>query len=114
MTNKYKIKGDDYMNIRLNGGLSIDDIELYFDDLEIEIKEDVEEGIEFDVDKCDINNYIESCEDCGFCDCEDDEYDVEESLDELIDDYTEVLLELGDCPDCVRNILAGLISEILD
>lgn len=97
----------------INGAMYIDGKEVLFDDLQIT---EYEEDIEFDIDECDIEDYIEGCDDCEFCDCdcEDDEYDVEESLDELIDDYTEVLLELGDCPDCVRNILAGLISEILE
>lgn len=115
MTNEYKIKGDDYMKTMIiNGAMYIDGKDVLFDDLEIT---EYEEDIEFDIDECDIEDYIGDCDGCEFCDCdcdcEDEEYDANQFLAELIDDYTEILLELGDCPGCIQDTLIEFLKEVL-
>ena len=99
----------------INGAMYVDGKEVLFDDLQIT---EYEEDIEFDIDECDFEDYIDDCDDCddcGFCDCEEDEeYDANQFLAELIDDYTEILLELGDCPDCIQDILIEFLKEVLD
>ena len=112
------------MIINLNGGLSINENDYYFDELEIEIIED-----EFD---CDIEDYTMDCEEYGFCDDEDEEYDdfdlcdllcppsdeieieLDSNLDALLDAYIDVMDESCGCIECTKEILLDLIKDFMD
>lgn len=55
------------MNIRLNGLVTINNEELFFEDFDIEISEDLDIPFDFLIDDeeeydCDIEGYIEDCD----------------------------------------------------
>lgn len=62
------------MRIILNGSLDIYEDGIDFEDLEIEVID------ECDIDKCDIEDYMMDCEECGFCDLDDEEEYEEETV----------------------------------
>ena len=107
------------MKIILNGSVDLCEDGIDFEDLEIEIVNECE---------CDIEDYMMDCDECGFCDDEDDddgffflgcdeEYDNEEDckeyIDNMIDDYVDLMVELGTRPDYIEKILIQLVEEIL-
>ena len=110
------------MRIILNGSIDLYEDGIDFEDLDIEIID------ECNIDECDIEDYMMDCEECGFCDDEDDddgffflgcdeEYDDEEDrkeyIDNMIDDYVDLMVELGTRPDYIEKILIQLVEEIL-
>lgn len=100
------------MIVRLNGFMAVNNDEYFFEDLEIEIDEDEI--------NCDIEEYIMGCDECDFCDCFDNEEDEEElfnftdSLDMLLDDYTELFMESCLCPECTKDLLLEFLDEFVD
>lgn len=110
------------MNITLNGSIFINGEEIYFEDFDIAIDEDLD--LPFDDFDCDIEEYIEDCEDCGFCDfdCEDCEDDDEEGefrefhndLDDLLEIYTDIITEAHICPECITETLLDFLGDVLD
>ncbi len=95
------------MRIILNGSVDLYEDGIDFEDLEVEI---------VDEDSCDINDYLMDCDECGFCDDEeddDDEEDCKESINDIIDDYVDLIVELGTRPDYIEKILIQLVEEIL-
>ena len=96
------------MRIILNGSIDLYEDGIDFEDLEIEIVNECE---------CDIEDYLMDCDECGFCDEEEDDYDEEEDceeyIDDMIDDYVDLIVELGTHPDYVEQTLTQLVEEIL-
>ena len=101
----------------INGSVFINDEEVCFNELTItEHEEDIgfnDDECDF-ADDCDINNYIESCDDCGFCACEDEVDDTEEFIDGLIEDYTNIIWEIGSTPEEISNILISMLGEVIE
>ena len=111
------------MRIILNGSIDLYEDGIDFEDLDIEIID------ECNIDECDIEDYMMDCEECGFrelddededgffflgCDEEyDDEEDRKEYIDNMIDDYVDLMVELGTRPDYIEKILIQLVEEIL-
>lgn len=115
------------MNIRLNGSVWVDDTEILFDNLEIEVDEDLElpfdeldedDFEEFDFYEDDDEDYCDgNCEYCNDCDSEDDlevEFDLDddERFDNYTDDYKNFLSEYvrkiygtDFCPYCIAEVL---------
>lgn len=90
--------------IRLNGVVFVEGKEIYFEDFEIEI----DENLKIPFDDCD-------CEDCEFCDYEDDEQEqFNENLDTLLDVYTEALCESCICPECIRETLVDFLNSFVE
>lgn len=127
------------MLIKLNGFMALNGEELFFDNLKIEIDDDIEvpfDDIDEDfTEECDPecnencysceysddeddeldceNNYSEECEDCGFCDI-DDKYYVEDYND-LLNKYVDRLkYAYCKCDECVKNILDEFIEEFTE
>lgn len=96
--------------IRLNGSIFIDGQELYFEDFEIEVDENLDIPFDdFDED-CDCD-----CGDCYFDELEDDaQEDFNESLDELLDVYSEALSESCICPECIREALVDFLNSFAE
>ena len=99
------------MKIILNGSVDLYEDGIDFEDLEIEIVDECE---------CDIEDYMMDCEECGFCELDDEgeeEYDEEEdckiSVNDIVDDYVDLIVELGTRPDYIEKILIQLVDEIL-
>ena len=101
------------MIIKLNGAMFLNEDEYFFDDLVVEFEED--EDFDFECD-CDIEDYIEDCDDCCFCDCNcEEDYDDEETLDELIEDYADTVYEFCDDEDFdMEKMLANFLIEALE
>lgn len=102
------------MKIILNGSMFINDKEVYFEDFEIDEGIDECENVkeEFDfADECDINKYIEDCEDCGFCDLE--QFELDDFMDDIVEDYTDIIWEMGDTAEDVNEMLLNFLKEIL-
>ena len=119
----------------VNGAMYIDDKEVFFDDLEItehEHEEDVElldfvpknqsvtvKEIVFptikDAKEIEASELPKYCN-CNFCDCDiEDEIDhAEDSIDEILEDYTDILLEIGDTPENILNILTDFLGEVVE
>ena len=95
--------------IRLNGSLFIDGKEIYFEDFEIEIDEDLD--IPFD----DFDDDYD-CEDFYFDDFEEDaeQDEFNESLGELLDVYSEALSESCICPECIREALVDFLNSFME
>ncbi len=100
------------MNIILNGSIFIKGEEVYFEDFEIEVEEDLmfddfEDELDFDDgDYCDG--------DCRYCYCCEDEDEFLNPLEELIEEYTELLSDECICPDCIREILTSFVNDLFD
>lgn len=110
------------MSVILNGSMFVDGKEIYFEDFEIDEGidgcENIKEESNF-ADECDINNYIENCDDCGFCDFHDDITDeeiedTEKFVEELIQDYTQIMWDEGETHDAISKILRIMLEEIVD
>lgn len=121
------------MNIKLNGGFSIDDDEFSFKDLEIDISESVSEGDDFedvlnslfldgydiefldedDMDAMELEEYsIDECEQCMFGG--DSEVDINLEIAEgLVDWYANEIAEENDSK-VIATLLASFVSEILN
>lgn len=99
--------------IRLNGSVWVDDVEIFFDNLEVELDEDLE--LPFDElieDDFDDEDYCDGdCEDCYCCE---DEDEFLNPLEELIEEYTELLSDECICPDCIREILTSFVNDLFD
>lgn len=117
--------------IRLNGSIWVDDVELFFEDFEIELDEDLElpfdELIEDDFEEFDFDDEEDccdgNCEDCEFD--EDDEnttvefdLDDDERFDSYTDDYKNFLSEYvrkiydtDFCPYCIAEVLDLLVED---
>lgn len=85
------------MEIIINGDVFITN---YGEPLDF-IDEDYEFEDEYDV---------EDKDDCICIDC----YECDEFIDNMLDDYTYMILEDDICPDRVKMILIDFIEEILD
>ena len=107
------------MKIILNGSVDLYEDGIDFEDLEVEVIDECE---------CDIEDYMMDCEECGFCEddededgffflgCDeeyDDEEDCKEYIDNMIDNYVDLMVELGTRPDYIEKILIQLVEEIL-
>lgn len=105
--------------IILNGGMTVDGKEIYFEDLMIESENEVD--VPFDFLSDDEDDYCDG--DCDECDCFDDDDEEEEddelfnftdSLDMLLDDYTELFMESCLCPECTKDLLLEFLGEFVD
>lgn len=99
------------MKLILNGNIFINDDKVVLDNLEISDKK------ESFANEYDINNYIENCDVCGFCDFEDDydedRFELEEFMDDIVEDYTDIIWEMGDTPEDINEMLLSFFKEII-
>lgn len=111
------------MNITLNGSIFIDSKEVYFEDFDVEINEDLDLPFDFLTD--DEEDYcVGDCEDCEFCENEDEdkiEFDLDddERFDSYSQDYKYFLSEhvrkiydTDFCPHCIAEILDVFYEEV--
>lgn len=76
--------------------------------------EDIEE-VEFD-DEDDDFDTVEECDNC-VCDynCDNCKYnDIEDSIEDLIEDYKNRIIETNGCPDCIERLLYELVDDLLE
>ena len=102
--------------IRLNGSIWVDDVEYFFDNLEVEIDEDLElpfdEFEDFDFD--DEEDYCDGdCECCEF-DKDEKQENFNAEFEFLLNLYTEILSEGCVCKDCIRDILLEFLDDFWD
>lgn len=103
--------------IRLNGSIWVDDVELLFDNLEVEIDEDLElpfdelDEDDFDFDFDDEEDYCD--EDCETCKLDED-ISIDELVDVLTDTYVEILNEGYLCDECTKQTLTYMIHDFVD
>ena len=93
------------MKIILNGSVDLYEDGIDFEDLEVEIEDEC--------DEFDIEDYMMDCDECGFCDDEDEdeeEYDDGFFYDDYDYDYDE------ECDnEIVKNVaLLGLLDHVFD
>lgn len=111
------------MKIILNGGLIVNNEEIFFDNMSIELDGDIEldlyEEGDFGLDNALLKDFddLESTlekngYDFNYTDESEEEY-FELDLDEMITDYTNALLEGDLCPDCIRSVLESMAIELL-
>ena len=111
------------MKIILNGGLIVNNEEIFFDNMSIELDGDIEldlyEEGDFGLDNALLKDFddLESTlekngYDFNYTDESEEEY-FEVDLDEMITDYTNALLEGDLCPDCIRSVLESMAIELL-
>lgn len=101
--------------IILNGGITVDGTEIYFDDLIIESGEDLDMPFDFLID--DEEDYCdEDCDDCECCEFDEDEKqeDFNAEFEFLLNLYTEILSESCVCKDCIREILLEFLDDFWD
>lgn len=111
--------------IRLNGSIFIDGVEIYLEDFEIEIDEDLETPFD-DFDDDDEDEYCHGyCEDCDECEDEDEfeiEFDLDdnENFDEYTDGYKDTLAkyvrkvyETDLCPHCLARLFDEFMDEVI-
>lgn len=97
--------------IKLNGYVCIDGKDMYFEDFEIEIEEELELPFDFLID--DEDDYCEGdCDDCEFFDEDEDELD--DNVDALLEMYVDVLDDSCGCPECTKEILLDFIKDFVD
>ena len=99
------------MKITLNGSVFLSGgEEVYFEDLEVEIDEE----LPFD----DIDDYYEeNALDYNkefYGDDEDIDENGDNPLNKLVDKYVEILEGGCTCKDCLTAILSGFVEEIID
>ncbi|MGJ0846621.1 hypothetical protein ACR77J_08025 [Tissierella praeacuta] len=99
-----------HMNIILNGSVFVKGQEVYFEDFEIKVEED----LSFDDFEDDFDDEDYCDEDCECCDGCEDEDELLNPLEELIEEYTELLLDECICPDCIRGILTNFAYTLID
>lgn len=96
--------------IRLNGSIFIAGEEVYFEDFEIEIDED----LDIPFDDFDEDYDYDDCEDCYFDELENDDQDqFNENLEELLDVYSEAIGELC-CNECIRDALVDFLKSFME
>lgn len=109
------------MNIKLNGSVFVAGEEIYFEDFEVAVDEDLPVyQFEEDDDDIDEDDYTEDCDlecdgncyDCEYGD-EDDEDDDLNPLEKLIEEYVEFLVDEHLCIDCVKNVLENFVYELI-
>ena len=93
--------------IILNGAITVDGTEVYFDDLIIESGEDLDMPFDFLID--DEEDY---CDDCEYCD--DDEDELDDNVDALLEMYADILDESCGCIECTKEILLDFIKDFVD
>ena len=108
--------------IKLNGYACIDGKDMYFEDFEIEI---IEDGFD-----CEIEEYEMDCDECGFCDLDEEDYDEEfwgddedyedyeddldDNVDALLEMYADILGEGCGCEECQKEILANFLRDAIN
>lgn len=100
-----------YMKIFLNGDILFFDDEL-FDKISNNTDIDLKNEYNFTDDYCDCcddNSDNEFYLDENDCDMEADEY-----LDGMLEYYSNLIVEMDNCPDCIKTILVQFMDEILD
>lgn len=98
--------------IILNGAITVDGTEIYFDDLIVESGEELDMPFDFLID--DEDDYCDDdCDDCEFCDDVDEEYGDVEIIDELTSFYAEILRGGCACPECIKKILVDYTMDLL-
>lgn len=97
--------------IRLNGVVFVEGKEIYLEDFEIEIDENLKIPFDDFDEGCDYD-----CEDCYFDELEEDfeQDEFNESLDELLDVYSEALSESCICPECIREALVDFLNSFVE
>ena len=96
------------MNITLNGSIFVGGEEVYFEDFEVEISG----NLDLPFDDFDDEDYCDGdCEDCYCCE---DEDEFLNPLEELIEEYTELLSDECICSDCIREILTSFVYDLID
>lgn len=107
--------------IRLNGFVNVDGKDMFFEDFEIEIDEDLDLPFDYLTDDeedsyCNVCN--DDCEDCELYENDDkdnnDETDIDELVDALTDVYAEELSDSCLCPECVKDLLVEFIRDFID
>lgn len=105
------------MNIKLNGSVFFGGEEIYFEDFEISVDED----LDIPFDDIDEDDYTEDCDlecdgncyDCEYGDETDDDEDLN-PLEKLIEEYTEILSDECVCTDCIKSILQNFVYELIN
>lgn len=105
------------MNIKLNGSVFFGGEEIYFEDFEISVDED----LDIPFDDIDEDDYTEDCDlecdgncyDCEYGDETDDDDDSLNPLEKLIEEYAEFLVDENLCIDCVKNVLENFVYELI-
>ena len=112
------------MKIILNGSVFVGDEDMYFEDFEIEIEEELDEFDDFD---CDFD-----CENCDIYEDEDDEDDEDDDdyniimgltefmedlfdkreIEQMIDDYVDILENADGKRSYIREVLELFLSEL--
>ncbi len=87
------------MKITLNGSIFAGEEEFYLEDFEIEI----DSGLDI------LDLFIDDT--CEGCDLDEDEF--LDPLEELIEEYVEVLAGECMCPDCVRAAFENFTYELI-
>lgn len=94
--------------IILNGGITVDGTEIYFEDLMIESDSYIDLPFDFLID--DEEDYDCDCDDYD-CDCDED--DLDENVDALLEIYADILRESCGCPECTKEILLDFVHDFI-
>lgn len=85
----------------LNGAVTINDDELYFEDFIVESEEELDLPFDFLID--DEDDYIQYQKE-----------DFDQVMDELLDGYSEILSETCACPECIKEILLEFLDDFIE